>query len=110
MGSKVSDDPTTCPTPATWNRVAIRYRGVVKGMTPSEVVGVLGEPNEITPLYEPEIFDPKQIGRTYVYAKTKFVPPQEDRDVWLRVDFDNQDRVWGVRQKGLGQDSWVIPK
>jgi len=105
------EDPTIAPTPESWKRVIVRHKELVKGMTPKQVIEILGRPNEISPLYEPEHFNPRQIGRTYVYRETKLVPPQQEIEAtWLRVDFGKQDHVWTVRQNGLGGDSWVIGK
>lgn len=95
-------EPTVAPTPESWKRVTTRYNEVATGMTSKEVVAILGVPNQITPLYEPEHYRPRTIGRTYVYAKTTFVPPRENREAWLRIDFDKQDRVTGLREKGIG--------
>ena len=92
----------SAPTPETWDRAAKHYLELRKGMKSSEVIAILGEPNEITPAYEAEHFRPRQVGRTFVYAKTKFIPPRESRDTWLRVDLDLQDRVECLRKEGLG--------
>jgi hypothetical protein len=92
---------TADPTPEGWRRVEEHNSEVHKGMSADQVISILGTPNEITPLYEPEHFRPRTIGRTFVYAKTKFVPPRETRPNWFRVDFDLQGRVDGVRKEGL---------
>jgi hypothetical protein len=34
-------------------------------MTQDEVIGILGEPDERNPLYEPKVWGPKEIGYTY---------------------------------------------
>jgi hypothetical protein len=43
------------------------YGEIVIGMTSSQVESVLGKPDDITPLYEPNIMKKIQIGTTYWY-------------------------------------------
>lgn len=63
------------------------YGKIVMGMTPSQVESILGKPDDITPLYEPNIMKKKQIGTTYWY---------------LIQQLKEHGSVLGIGRKGVG--------
>src|SRR5262245_60166641 len=48
------------------------YERITAGMSTADATKVLGEPDEILPLYEPQILNPKRIGMTYWYYFEKY--------------------------------------
>jgi hypothetical protein len=68
-----------------------KYRKIQEGMTSKQVMQLLGEPDEISPLYEPKILEPKQIGYTHWYLIQRKTDKgsQNDRDEKLvRISYD----------------------
>ena len=98
---------TTHPFVAPPERAAAirsNHTKVTVGMTPGEVAAVLGEPDEIRPLYEPIIKNPTLIGYTQSYVIRRLVENgsvNERQESIVRVSFDNNDRVTRVSSWGL---------
>lgn len=60
----------THPFVASQDRAALireNHQRITKGMSPMDVKAILGEPDEIRPLYAPVVMNAKQIGHTYWY-------------------------------------------
>ena len=72
------------------------YMKVSAGMTSEEVMNILGKPDEIIKLYEPQIIDPKQIGYTYWYYIERKSPTHRVQEKLVRVSFDMKYRVMKV--------------
>lgn len=81
-----------------------KYKQIQQGMTSKQVIQLLGDPDEIRPLYEPKIWGPKQIGYTYWYVIQRKTDKgsQNDRDEKLaRVSFDLDWDVMSVDHWGF---------
>jgi len=85
---------TTYPYYASEKRsvqIKNKYKQIKQGMTSKQVIQLLGDPDEIRPLYEPKIWGPKQIGYSYWYLIQRKTDKgsQNDRDEKLvRVSYD----------------------
>ena len=86
-----------------WNQVLAHYTAIDVGMGQQEVRDILGNPDQINPLYEPKIYKPRRIGTTWFYMKD---PKQggDLADVVIAVRFDNSEKVaridcWGLEGK-----------
>ena len=98
---------TTYPYIATPERAEIIRRGLANisvGMSPAEVATVLGEPDEIYPLYVPRHKHGKVIGYTQWYiiqrlAKNGSVDQKQES--LLRLSFDLDDKVSKIDSWGL---------
>jgi hypothetical protein len=80
------------------------WERIRESMTQDEVVGILGEPDERSRLYEPKVWGPKEIGSTYWYViqrmqKNGSVIEKDEKLV--RVAFDLKGSVIGIVQWGL---------
>ncbi len=74
-----------------------RHIGSIKaGMSSKAIVELIGQPDEITPLYEPEIKSPKQIGTTMWYIvrqRQKDGSVNEKKQIAIAVRLDRKDLV-----------------
>jgi hypothetical protein len=82
------------------------YKQIQKGMTTEQVKKLLGEPDEIRPAYEPEIWNPNQIGYThwYLIQRKTDTGSQNDRDEKLvRIFYDFKWSVVKVDHWGFDE-------
>lgn len=87
------------------------YRQVANGMLLSEVVAILGEPDEIRPLYEPNIKSGKLIGYTHWYVIRRLEKSgsfDKKGESVVRVSYDLVNRVttidhWGLDRVGRNE-------
>ena len=73
-------------------------------MSVKQVIGILKEPDETNPTFEPKIWKPKQIGYTYWYLiqrKVKNGSVVEKDEILVRVAFDLNWVVTGVDHWGF---------
>jgi len=80
------------------------YTRIVAGMTPDQVKNILGEPDEVRPLYEPIVKNAKQIGYSHWFVIRRMVKDgsQNDRQESLvRVSYNFQNLVTAVDSWGL---------
>ena len=95
------------PFIASPERVAIIRTGVTRitiGLPSSNVASVLGEPDEIRPLYEPKYKHPKIIGYTYWYIIQRLVKngsTNQKQESLLRVSFNLNNKVTKIDSWGL---------
>ncbi|MBK9695024.1 MAG: hypothetical protein IPO76_06480 [Elusimicrobia bacterium] len=98
--------PMECPYVAGHERKTSIEQGYAKikiGMTPKQVEECVGNPDEVNPLYEPKIKNPKQIGITYWYwiEKAKTGNANERGEKLVRVSFDLKNQVTAVDHWGF---------
>ncbi len=110
MASGMSGDErviATYPHIAGPERSAAIRAGYVRikpGMSSAEVRGILGEPDEIRPLYAPMAKHPQAIGQTNWYVLQRLVEhgsQSERQESAVRVSFDLQGVVTAVDALGL---------
>lgn len=110
MASGMSGDErviATYPHIAGPERSAAIRAGYVRikpGMSSAEVRGILGEPDEIRPLYAPMAKHPQAIGQTSWYVLQRLVEhgsQSERQESAVRVSFDLQGIVTAVDAWGL---------
>ena len=80
------------------------YLQVIPGMSSKEVAAILGEPDEVRPLYEPIIKQRKVIGYTQWYVLKRRVASggvNEMQESLVRVSFGLNHRVTKVDAWGL---------
>jgi len=80
------------------------YKRIALGMTPLQVAAVLGEPDEIRALYEPNVKNGKLIGYTHWYVIRRMVKTGsevEKQESLVRVSFELNDRVSKIDAWGL---------
>ncbi|HUE73545.1 MAG TPA: hypothetical protein VMP01_21895 [Pirellulaceae bacterium] len=82
-------------TPARKAEILQAAGEVKPGMTPMEVEQLVGKPDEVLPLYEPVIKNPKQIGTTHWYI-IEGSADELSHSKAVRVSFDLEDRVTSV--------------
>jgi hypothetical protein len=76
-----------------------RYQRVIVGMRPTEVIAILGEPDEIRRLYSASSGTEKHIGYTYWFVIHRAVENgsvNERQEVLVRVSFDLNGLVMNV--------------
>lgn len=84
------------------------YRQVTIGMHPAEVVAIMGEPDEIRPLYEPNITREKVIGYTHWYVLRRLVKSgsyNKRNESVVRISYDLNNQVMAVDQWGVEHSS-----
>jgi hypothetical protein len=86
--------------------LAIRtnFGRIIAGMSPTDVVSVLGEPDEVRMAYEPKIKRPKVVGYTYWYVIRRLRRHgsfNEQQEALVRVTFGLDDHVVKVDDWGL---------
>ena len=89
-------------------QIVNNYGEVRRGMTVSQVRGLLGEPDEVRPLYEPRIYRPRQTGFTHWYLIRRRVVKgavQKRDEQLLRVSYDLEWRVTVVDRWGFGESN-----
>ena len=80
------------------------YKKIVLGMSPAEVASILGEPDEIHTLFEPQIKNAKAIGYTQWYVIRRLVrhgSTEQKQESLVRVSFGSDSRVSKVDAWGL---------
>ncbi len=98
----------TYPFEASPERAEIiksEYKQVMLGMEPNAVMVILGEPDEIRPLYEPVKVHAKHIGYTYWYVikrATTNGSADDKQEALVRISFDINGRVNHVDHWGFG--------
>ena len=87
-------------SPARAEQIRRHYTSIAPGWSPVEIISLLGEPDEIRPLYEAKYPKAKRIGTTYWYFLAK---PSErnDRTSVVRVSLDLNRTVTKVDQWGF---------
>ncbi|MBK8126081.1 MAG: hypothetical protein IPK56_05140 [Elusimicrobia bacterium] len=99
--------PMECPYVAGHERKTSIEQGYAKikiGMTPKQVEECVGNPDEVNPLYEPKIKNPKQIGITYWYwieRRQETGNANERGEKLVRVSFDLKNQVTAVDHWGF---------
>lgn len=81
---------------------------VVVGMTPAEVTAILGEPDEVRPLYAPMVKNSQQTGHSYWYVIRRMVANgsvNDKREAAVRISFDLQGRVTNVAHWDLEENT-----
>jgi hypothetical protein len=110
MASGMSGDErviATCPHIAGPKRSAAIRTGHMRikpGMSLAEVLDILGEPDEIRPLYAPIAKHPKAIGQTCWYVLRRLAEhgsQSERQESAVRVSFDLEGVVTAVDVLGL---------
>ena len=84
-----------------------KYKKIEKGMTTKQVTQLLGQPDEIRPLYEPKIKNPRQIGYTHWYLIQRKTDKgsQNDKDEKLvRVSYGLDWIVMSVDHWGFDDE------
>lgn len=98
---------TTYPFAASAARATVireNYPRVAAGMSPADVTAVLGEPDEVRPLYGPTVKAGKKIGYTYWYVIRRAVrhgSVNERQEALVRVSFGLDTRVIAVDHWGI---------
>lgn len=93
---------TTYPhhaSPEQQQRIWAGLSQIRHGMTMQQVHAILGEPDEILPLYEPIVKNAKVIGITHWYVVRRLVPKGSRLDkaeISVRIAFNLDHRVSGV--------------
>jgi len=85
-------------------RIEIETKKITLGMSGSEVIGILGEPDETHPLYEPKIKQPTQIGYTHWYLIQRLKENGsviEKQEKAVRITYDLDWTVIGINLLGL---------
>ena len=78
------------------------YKYVKRGMDVDEVLGVMGKPDEIRPLYEPVMKNGRQIGVTYWHIVRRLErrgSTYEDESL-VRICFSNKGEVLSIDRWG----------
>jgi hypothetical protein len=86
-------------------RIKKGYQQITAGMSPAEVITILGQPDEIRPLYESKIPNVNLIGYTHWYVLRRLADngSANDQDASLvRISYDLNNRVMAVDQWGMG--------
>jgi outer membrane protein assembly factor BamE (lipoprotein component of BamABCDE complex) len=98
---------TAYPFAASPERAAAiqeKYNRVRVSMFPADVKAILGEPDEVRPLYETTTRNAKQIGYTYWYIVRRVTPSgsvNEKQEILVRISFDLNGRVTHVDHWGF---------
>jgi hypothetical protein len=92
-------------SPERAETIRTEYKRVMLGMEPNAVMVILGEPDEIGPLYEPVKVHAKHIGYTYWYVIKRATPngsADDKQEALVRISFDINVRVNHVVHWGFG--------
>ena len=89
------------------NQIENNYKKIEIGMTPQEIKSLLGEPDEMHPLYEAKILNAKQIGHTQwflIQRRTDKGSVKDKDEKLVRVSYDLNWKVivvdhWGFDEK-----------
>ena len=93
-------------SPARANKIKSEYKKVMVGMDAKEVIGILGQPDETHPLYEPKIYKPNQIGFTHLYLIQRMKENgsvDEKKEILVRVSYDLQWQVKALHHWGFNE-------
>jgi len=93
-------------SPARANKITSEYKKVMVGMDAKEVIGLLGQPDETHPLYEPKIYKPNQIGFTHWYLIQRMKENgsvNEKKEILVRVSYDLQWQVKALDHWGFNE-------
>jgi len=102
--SYILNNITTYPFYTSENRKKIILEGYIKiktGMTQNEVLKILPNPDQIINLYEPKMYNPKQIGYTYWYIIQRLSENDHNKEKLVKISFDLNEKVlkidyWGI--------------
>lgn len=103
----IVESRTTYPYFATDERVERiknNYKNIKSGMTPEQVKARLGDPDETRPLYEPQIWNAKQIGYTHwflIQRRTDKGSVNDKDEKLVRVSYDLNWKVTRVDHWGF---------
>ena len=90
-------------SPERVQRICDFYEAIKPGMSPEQVILVLGKPDEINPLYDPQMGyfkrGAKKIGTTFFYNIRQ--DGDGRREITVRVNFDNEKKVTHIDTWGL---------
>ena len=70
-------------------------------MTVDATVRFLGEPDEVLPLYEPKVFEPKQIGTTRWYYVRIDSPKERTTAQLMRLSVDHKSLITAIDHWGI---------
>ena len=70
-------------------------------MTAAATVPILGEPDEILPLYEPKVLGPKQIGTTRWYYVRIDSPQDRTTAQLMRLSVDHENLITAIDHWGI---------
>src|SRR5262245_11392944 len=88
-------------SPERQNQIRHGFPNLQPGATSAQVRDSLGVPDEVRPLYEPQIKNPRRTGTTYWYFLAKASVDRTIESPTVRVSFDLENRLTGV-------DHWAI--
>jgi outer membrane protein assembly factor BamE (lipoprotein component of BamABCDE complex) len=91
-------------TAAQAANIRSHYPRVAPGMSPAQVVSMLGEPDEIRVVYSASVGRAKPIGHTYWYVSRRAMKSgsaDARQEVLVRIHFDRQGLVTQVDHWGL---------
>ncbi len=104
ISKEIAVYPFNAP-PARATIIRARYKDIRPGMRVSDVKTILGEPDEIRPLYEPKVKNARLVGHTYCYVIRRLVKngsANERQESLVRVSFSLDGSVTKVVEWGLG--------
>lgn len=85
-------------SPERQKQIKEGFPKIKPGMTPEQMKAILGDPDEVLPLYEPKIKTGKRIGATYWYYLEK---KGRDKEKVVRISLDLSGHVTEVDPRGL---------
>lgn len=86
------------------NKIKTEYKKVSLGMSATEVVDMLGKPDETRPLFEPIINNGKQIGFTHWYLIQRLKkdgPVNEKQEKLVRISYNQNWTVIAIDHWGF---------
>ena len=93
-------------TTARWQQIETGHERLRVGMSINEVVEIMGSPDEVKPLYEPQKKEGALIGTTYWYVLRRLEKRGSlyTKEAIVRVAFSKQNKLtridsWGLDQK-----------
>ena len=90
-------------SPERIKRICNSYETIKPGFSVEQVILILGKPDEINPLYDPQRgyskSTAKRIGTTFFYNLRQDADGR--REITVRVSFDNQEKVTHIDTWGL---------
>jgi outer membrane protein assembly factor BamE (lipoprotein component of BamABCDE complex) len=83
-----------------WATVVANNKKIDIGMSKDKVYRILGKPDLINPLFEPQKKGPRQIGFSWFYMKEPKTSELDESVIVIR--FNNRETVMGIDSWGLG--------
>ena len=81
---------------------------ITVGMTVDATVRILGEPDEVLPLYEPKGLEPEQIGTTRWYYVRIDSPEERTAAQLMRLSADHENLITAIDHWGISaQLEWL---